>query len=236
VRVEAGAQAVVTGTFAFPSVSSWSYEAPNLYPLTLGVYAPGEDAPADDLTERVGFRTVALVGRALLVNGERVFLRGFNRHEDHPTFGVAIPVAQMVRDLQLKLAAGANAVRTSHYPNDERFLDLCDELGVYVWEENHARGLSLEQMQHPNFAAQCEACNREMVESHLNHPAIVIWGVLNECASHTEVGRPLRRQLEQLRRLDDSRLLKRYLPGPRRPRLLQPLLGVVHGRERRRGV
>jgi beta-glucuronidase len=103
---------------------------------------------------------------------------------------------------------GCNSVRTSHYPNDERFLDLCDERGFYVWEENHARGLSLEQMRNPNFARQCEDVNREMVEQHRNHPSIIIWAILNECASDTEEGRVhYKRQLEQLRSLDRSRPL-----------------------------
>ena len=62
-----------------------------------------------------------------------------------------------MQDLQLARDMGANSIRTSHYPNDELFLDLCDELGILVWEENHARGLSEEQMKNPNFERQCEA-------------------------------------------------------------------------------
>ena len=76
----------------------------------------------------------------------------------------------MRQDLQQMITLGANSVRTSHYPNDERFLDLCDELGVLVWEENHARGLSLEQMKHPKFAKQCAMCNEEMVKRTLQSP------------------------------------------------------------------
>ncbi len=87
----------------------------------------------------------------------------------------------MVADLDLIEDMGMNAIRTTHYPYDGRFLDLCDERGIYVWEENHARGLGLEQMSHPLFVQQCENCNREMVEHHYNHPSIIIWGILNEC-------------------------------------------------------
>ena len=112
----------------------------------------------------------------------------------------------MAYDMQLMLDAGANAVRTSHYPNDERFLDMCDEQGVLVWEENHARGLTEENMRNVNFDKQCEDCINEMVENHYNHPSIIIWGILNECASHTVVGREKYiKQLEQLRQLDQSR-------------------------------
>ena len=72
---------------------------------------------------------------------EPVFLKGFNRHEDYGDIGCAIPLQLMAQDMDLMQDMGANAVRTCHYPNDERFLDLCDERGIMVWEENHARGL-----------------------------------------------------------------------------------------------
>ncbi|HIT84495.1 MAG TPA: hypothetical protein IAA60_01180 [Candidatus Ornithomonoglobus intestinigallinarum] len=104
------------------------------------------------------------------------------------------------------LAANANAVRTCHYPNDERFLDLCDERGMLVWEENHARGLVLKDMQNPNFERQCEDCIREMIENHYNHPSIIIWGILNECAAETPEGRVMyKKQFEQIRNSDSSR-------------------------------
>ena len=99
--------------------------------------------------------------------------------------GSALP-RLMVKDVDLITELGCNSVRTSHYPNDERFLDLCDERGIAVWEENHARGLSLEQ-NHPNFGWQSEQVTREMVR-HFNHPSILIWAILNECASNTEEG------------------------------------------------
>ncbi|WP_433743781.1 glycoside hydrolase family 2 protein [Paenibacillus amylolyticus] len=153
-------------TESFPDVNPWSAGDPTLYMLQALLYVEGQDAPVDDLIERVGFRTVTTEDARIQVNGEDVVLKGFNRHEDHALVGAAIPYPLMVHDLELMLDMGANTVRTSHYPNDERFLDLCDERGLFVWEENHARGLSLEQMKHPLFAKQCEDCNREMVENH----------------------------------------------------------------------
>ena len=104
------------------------------------------------------------------------------------------------------LDAGANSVRTCHYPNDPRFLDLCDELGVLVWEEHHARALPMSILETPLFREQEAACNEEMVAQHVNHPCIYIWGVLNECESETEAGREIyRAQLEHLRTLDPTR-------------------------------
>jgi len=210
VTLAPGAEKKLQKTFAFLDVSSWSPEEPSLYQLHVRLYEDKDagNSPLDDLIERVGFRTVTTRDGKLQVNGKDVVLQGFNRHEDHPMAGAALPVSLMLHDLDLMRDMGANAVRTSHYPNDERFLDLCDELGFLVWEENHARGLSLEQMRNPNFVWQCEQVNREMVEQHYNHPSIILWAILNECASDTEEGREhYSRQLGQLRALDTSRPL-----------------------------
>lgn len=202
--VPAGGKTTVSTEADFPDVSAWSPDAPNLYFLR-AVLRRGE-TETDDLIERVGFRVVSWQGGRLCVNGNQVFLKGFNRHEDYASVGCAIPVQLMAQDLDLMADMGANAVRTCHYPNDERFLDLCDERGFLVWEENHARGLKLHDMQNPNFERQCEDCIREMIENHYNHPAIVIWGILNECASDTPEGRVMyQKQFEQIKSLDTTR-------------------------------
>jgi beta-glucuronidase len=192
----------------FPNVKEWSHGDPTLYLLDIQLYLNGDKIPLDDLIERVGFRTVTTLNSKIQVNGKDILLKGFNRHEDHPIVGAAIPHQLMVQDLNLMKDMGSNSVRTSHYPNDERFLDLCDEQGIFVWEENHARGISLEQMLNPNFSRQCEAVNREMVENHYNHPSIIIWAILNECASNTVEGKiEYKKQLEQIRKMDKSRPL-----------------------------
>ncbi|MBD2869195.1 glycoside hydrolase family 2 protein [Paenibacillus arenilitoris] len=207
-RIEAGQTKAVSVRLPSVDAAAWSPADPRLYLLGVRLFADGGAEPVDDLIERVGFRTVTTRGGRIQLNGEDIELKGFNRHEDHPLVGASFPYQLMVHDLELMAEAGANAVRTSHYPNDERFLDLCDERGLLVWEENHARGLSLAQMQNPNFERQCEDCNREMVESHFNHPSIVIWAILNECASDTPEGRVMyKKQLEQIRELDGSRPL-----------------------------
>jgi beta-glucuronidase len=199
---------IITEKISFPDISPWSASSPKLYELAMELMVSGTDIPIDDFIERVGFRVIETRDGIIQVNGEAIVMKGFNRHEDHPLVGAAFPLALMVQDLDLMLDMGANAVRTSHYPNDERFLDLCDERGIYVWEENHARGLSLEQMQNPHFIKQCEDVNREMVEQHASHPSIIIWAILNECASDTEEGRVhYQRQLQQIRSMDNSRPL-----------------------------
>ena len=187
------------------NVESWCPENPRLYTLT-AVLKDAAGEPVDDLIDRVGFREVQIKGRDILLNGKKLRIKGFCRHEDHPQFGCSLPYSAMYQDLLLMRDLGANSVRTSHYPNDEVFLDLCDELGILVWEENHARGLSEKDMRNPNFEKQCEDCIVEMITAHYNHPSIYIWGILNECASHTEYGRECyRKQFELIKGLDKSR-------------------------------
>ena len=190
----------------FNNVSEWSNLSPVLYLLKTEIFMNGEAKPFDDFIERVGFRTVEVIGHSIFLNGSEIKLKGFNRHEDHAIVGCSIPLQLMINDIEIIKESGANSIRTCHYPNDERFLDLCDENGILVWEENHARGLNLENMQNPNFDVQCADCNREMVENHVNHPSIIIWGLLNECASNTAQGREkYKNQIDQIRSLDSSR-------------------------------
>ena len=164
------------------------------------------DGAFDDLADRIGFREIRTAGKDILLNGKKLRIKGFCRHEDHPMYGCALPVSAIEQDLQIAKDLGANSIRTSHYPNDEIFLDLCDEQGILVWEENHARGLVLEQMQNPNFEPQAEACIQEMITAHINHPCIIIWGILNECASDTEYGYECyKKQYDLIRKLDASR-------------------------------
>ncbi|MCC8160673.1 MAG: hypothetical protein LIO53_05120 [Oscillospiraceae bacterium] len=188
----------------FDNVKAWSNAEPNLYMLNTVLSVNG--AEMDDLLECVGFRTVEVKDSKIYLNGEPIYLKGFNRHEDYAVDGCAVSLQHMAQDLDLMRDMNANAVRTCHYPNDERFLDLCDERGIFVWEENHARGLLLEDMQNPNFERQCEDCIREMIDNHYNHPSIVIWGILNECASETEEGRRMyKKQYEQIKSMDLTR-------------------------------
>ena len=213
-----------TGAFTLSvpcgEVEPWSPEHPALYFAEAVLSVGGK--PADDWIDRIGFREIRTEGKRLLLNGEPLLLRGFNRHEEYGGFGLAAPPQAMMQDIQLMRAMGANCVRTCHYPNDPRFLDLCDETGMLVWEESHARGLSEEQMRHPLFLAQVKRCTEEMVRQHGSHPCILIWGCLNECADDTEYGAACYREvLSQIRELDPSR--------PVTAALLERPGGLVYG-------
>jgi beta-glucuronidase len=203
--IEYEGSGLLASTVRIPAgdITPWSPASPQLYELSLELIDDEAPAMLDDLITRVGFREVKVKGKKLLLNGEEFKLCGYNRHEDHPQFGCAIPLEAMIHDLELIRASGANFVRTCHYPNDQRFLDCCDELGICIWEENHARDVPFDQ---PAFDEQIEQSTREMVHWHFNHPSIIIWGCLNECDSVSKPGRKVHEHcLGLLKELDGSR-------------------------------
>jgi len=201
VTVGPGETAEVSGSLSSLDVQPWSPELPELYHVEAMLF-DGEEL-VDDLVDRVGFREMRVRGRKLLLNGKPLRLRGYNRHEDHGQFGCAIPLEAMAADLATLGDLGCNFVRTCHYPNDMRFLDLCDELGVCVWEESHARTVDFA---HRRFRRQIADSTREMIDWHHNHPCIVLWGCLNECDSASRTGRgEHERVIRLIRKLDASR-------------------------------
>lgn len=186
-------------------VTSWSLEQPNLYFLTGELYQ--ENVAIDDSIDRVGFRRISIKKSQIYLNERPLFIRGINRHEDHGIDGAALSLAEMENDLRMIQDLGLNAVRTAHYPNDERFLDLCDEKGVLVWEEGHARIASLEAITDPLFIEQSLTVIDEMLENHQNHPSIGIWGCLNEAASDQIKAAPVyQKHLDKLKK-DKTRLV-----------------------------
>lgn len=204
IEVDKQSDKKVTQQVSYENINEWSPESPDLYYAKATIYKHGD--AVDDLIDRFGFREVSIVENSILLNRKKLRIKGLCRHEDHPQFGCALPYAAIEYDLKIAEHLGANSLRTAHYPNDEVFLDLCDEKGILVWEENHARGLSLKDMQNPNFQKQAENVIKEMIPLHYNHPSIFIWGILNECASHTEYGKECyQRQFELIKKLDQSR-------------------------------
>lgn len=175
----------ISGSMSFDNIKPWSPDYPFLYEVkyTLGDF--------DDLIDRVGFRVIELKDKKIYINGDKVFIKGVNRHEDHGITGCAIPLQIMYSDIALIKDLGANGIRTSHYQNDERFLDLCDENGIMVWEESHDRGGDTERLTHPLFLEQSMNSMHEMLEYHYNHPSIIAWGCLNEAAANTDEGREI---------------------------------------------
>ncbi len=115
------------------NVRQWSAETPNLYGLML-IFKQGDKILTCKYA-RIGFKSVEIKGNVLMVNGRRVIIKGVNRHDFDPDNGWAVPRERYYQDLYLMKRANINAVRTSHYPDDLPFYDLCDELGLYVMDE-----------------------------------------------------------------------------------------------------
>ena len=204
ITLQANERLTLSSIVKCPTAKEWSWESPNLYFAKITMMH--NEMAIDDLIDQFGFREIAIQGKDILMNGKPIRIKGICRHEDHPQYGCAIPYHAMAYDLNLIRDLGANSIRTVHYPNDELFLDLCDEMGILVWEENHARGLSEEDMKNPNFEPQAENVIREMIRDHYNHPSIYIWGILNECASETEYGKSCyAKQFHIIHELDPSR-------------------------------
>lgn len=117
----------------------WTAESPNLYHLI--VVLEGDNYQRTYVTQRVGFRQVEMKDGLIKVNGQRIVLKGANRHEHHPKFGRAVPYEFMKQDLLLMKRHNINAIRTSHQPSDTRLYDLADELGVRFHDYFHSGAL-----------------------------------------------------------------------------------------------
>ncbi|NLT72866.1 MAG: beta-galactosidase [Chloroflexi bacterium] len=197
--VERGASEIVMFGQSLDGVEIWSPENPRLYQVRL-------ELQQDDVIERTGFREVAVTGEELLLNGAPLRIRGLNRHEDHAEWGPAIPEHLMLRDLQLLKDMGANAIRGAHYPNDQRFLDLCDELGILFLEEIPLWGFRADQLASDVISDRAAAMVWAMVERDVSHPCIWAWSVLNECATDTGVGRAIvSRLVDTVHEIDRTR-------------------------------
>jgi beta-galactosidase len=196
-----GIQDLATGSTVDVQVAPWSAEQPRLYEATVAT-------SGETVRLRIGFRTVSIVDGVLLVNGEPLALRGVNRHEFHPDHGRVVPYETMRQDVLLMKQHNINAVRTSHYPPHPAFLDLCDELGLWVIDECdlETHGFTVAGWREnpsavPEWRESYVDRMRRTVERDKNHPSIVLWSLGNE--SHT--GDNLAAMAEWARERDPSR-------------------------------
>ncbi len=179
-----------------PSPRAWSPSDPRLHTLTLRL-------GADTFETRFGLREIRVDGPRLLLNGEPLKLRGVCRHEAHPQFGPALPDALILQDVQRLLDLGCNFVRGSHYPQDPRFLDLCDEHGLLVFEESLGWQANEKHFTDPRFAERLVLQTREMVRRSFNHPSVILWGFLNEGRSDLASSTPVYEALAAAIREED---------------------------------
>ncbi|HWQ14036.1 MAG TPA: glycoside hydrolase family 2 TIM barrel-domain containing protein [Roseiflexaceae bacterium] len=169
----------VTLTGAVPAPRLWSAETPQLYTLVLTVHGPsGPESSAC----QIGFRSVVVRDRQLLVNGVPVMIRGVNRHDHDDTTGKYVSRELMELDARTMKRFNINAVRTSHYPNDPYWLELCDRYGLYVVDEanveSHAYYFDI--CRDPRYTRAFVERVRNMIERDKNHPAVIAWSLGNE--------------------------------------------------------
>ncbi len=162
----------------------WTAETPELYKLILTLQ-DNQNNILQVQSINVGFRTSEIKNGQLLVNGVPVLLKGVNRHEHDPKTGHVISVSSMIEDIRLMKQHNINAVRTSHYPNDPRWYDLCDKYGLYVVNEanieSHGMGYGERSLaKDPAWEKAHLERVRRMVERDKNHPSVIIWSLGNE--------------------------------------------------------
>lgn len=163
----------------------WSVEQPYLYTLVLDVKNP-DGKLIESRSQKVGFRTVLFSqDNELLINGKAVKIKGVNRHDHHPVRGKALTREDMEEDVKLLKQFNFNAVRTSHYPNDSYFYDLCDKYGIYVMDEANieTHHLGSYAPQQPSLAIPILSRVIRMVDRDKNHPSIISWSLGNEAGT-----------------------------------------------------
>lgn len=187
--LKSGDASVVPLVMKITSPQKWSAEAPHLYHLLVTLNdANGNVLMAIPLM--VGFRKIEIVNGVLLINGQRIFFRGANRHEHHPDYGRTLPLESMIHDIELLKQHNFNAVRTSHYPDDPRWYDLCDRYGIYLIDECdvETHGFSLPDwnnwrqnpLNDPEWEGALVDRMERMVVRDRNHPSVVMWSLGNE--------------------------------------------------------
>ena len=192
-----GKEVIVTGTdnvkngvakyqLRVKNVRKWSAETPNLYTLVVSpIQNGGMYLPYEIVQVKVGFRKVEIKNKQFLVNGQPVFLKGADRHEIDPDEGYNVSEQRMIQDIMMMKRMNINAVRTSHYPNDPRWYDLCDKYGLYVVAEANQESHGFQYgddaaAKKPEFAKQIMERNQHNVSMFYNHPSIVTWSMGNE--------------------------------------------------------
>ena len=168
-------------SLTIPRIKPWSAEVPNLYEIDVELI-DAKGRVVETVRQRIGFRRVEIVDGDFLVNGKRIMFRGVNRHDHHPERGKAVTVSDMRADLVLMKQHNVNAVRCSHYPNDPRFLDLCDEIGLYVIDEANveSHGWNTSLCHDARYTDTIVSRISRMVQRDRNHPCIVMWSLGNE--------------------------------------------------------
>ncbi len=211
-----GGESVLPMKTLVENPAKWTAETPNLYTAVLRLL-DAEGNTLEYLSTRIGFRKVEVRGGQLLVNGKPIYIKGVNRHEHDPDTGHYVTVESMIRDIKLMKQFNINTVRTSHYPDDPHWYDLCDQFGIYLFDEANIESHGMGYDPHETLAnrPEWEAAHfdrmRRMIERDKNHPSVIIWSMGNEAGDgttfeamsdwvhHRDPSRPVHYERAQLR-------------------------------------
>ncbi len=165
---------VTTPVFTVENPRLWDVDDPQMYEIVC-------TTDADDLRDQTGFRRVEVRGNRIYLNGNLWYVKGINRHEEHPDWGMAFPQGLMKRDMDILRDLGCNALRGSHYPNSQLFVDMLDSAGMPFWSEIPMWGNGFAgDVLTPKLIQRGLQMHQEMVAQYYNHPCILIWGMHNE--------------------------------------------------------
>lgn len=186
--VQTAAQPVkVSLNATVPAAKAWTAENPNLYQLLITLKDEAGKT-IEVLRQDVGFRTIEIKNAQLLVNGVAIYLKGVNIHEHNDTTGHYQDEATMLKDILLMKSHNINAVRTSHYPQPERWYELCNQYGIFLIDEanveSHGMGYGAKSLaKDPAWKDAHLFRTRNMFERDKNHPSIIIWSLGNEAGN-----------------------------------------------------
>ena len=172
------------GVIKVPKVNAWTAETPYLYKAYITL--KNKQGAAEVIPQKVGFRNVEIKNAQLLVNGQPVLVKGADRHEMDPDGGYVVSLERMIQDIKIMKQLNINAVRTSHYPCDPRWYDLCDEYGIYITAEanleSHGMGYEEKSLaKFPEYILPHIERNEGNVKPLINHPSVIVWSLGNEC-------------------------------------------------------
>ena len=171
------------GVIKVPKVNAWTAETPYLYKAYITL--KNKQGAAEVIPQKVGFRNVEIKNAQLLVNGQPVLVKGADRHEMDPDGGYVVSLERMIQDIKIMKQLNINAVRTSHYPFDPRWYDLCDEYGLYITAEanleSHGMGYEEKSLaKFPEYIVPHIERNEGNVKPLINHPSVIVWSLGNE--------------------------------------------------------
>lgn len=198
----------------FEQVRHWSAEAPNLYTLKITLEDEANPANNQYITRNIGFKRVEIKNAQVLVNGKAIYIRGVNRHETDPLAGHIVSRESMEKDIQMMKQNNINAVRTSHYPNDPYWMELCDIYGLYVVDEANIESHPLAINSKTQLGNEMSWLPAHMMRTQRmyyrdrNHPSIYSWSLGNEAGR----GEIFRTTYKWLKANDDNRIVQ-YEPA-----------------------